>query len=72
MIGKILSWNVRDCNDSKKRMVIRRCLSKWKLDVVGIQESKFECCGNAIAKSLWSVRDVGWHFILAKGVAGGL
>ncbi|WMV33011.1 hypothetical protein MTR67_026396 [Solanum verrucosum] len=42
---KILSWNVRGLNDSRKRSTIKSLLMKWKADIVCLQETKIEDWG---------------------------
>ena len=39
---KLISWNVRGLNDSKKRGILRNWLRKWKVDVVYLQETKLD------------------------------
>ena len=37
---KMISWNVRGLNDSRKRLVVKNLLREWKCDVVCLQETK--------------------------------
>ena len=37
---RMVSWNVRDLNDSWKRLVVRNLLLEWNCDVVCLQETK--------------------------------
>lgn len=71
MIGKIIPWNVRGINWTK-RLIIKGCLSKWKPEVVCLQESKMDSCWGEIIKSMWRTKEVGWHYILAVSTAGGI
>lgn len=59
-------------NDSKKRNIIKGCLSRWKPAIVYLQETKLEVFSNRIIKSLWRLNDVGWISLLALGTAGGI
>ena len=44
---RMVSWNVRDLNDSQKHLIVRNLLREWNCDVVCLQETK-------IAGVLWS------------------
>ena len=37
---KMISWNVRDLIDTRKRLVVKNLLWEWKCDVVCLQETK--------------------------------
>ena len=37
---KMMSWNVRGLNDSRKCLVVRNLLREWNCDVVCLQETK--------------------------------
>ena len=37
---KMISWNVRELNDSQKHLVVRNLLREWKCDVIYFQETK--------------------------------
>ena len=37
---KMISWNVRDLIDTRKRLVVKNLLREWKCDVVCLQETK--------------------------------
>ena len=34
---KIISWNVRGLNDSRKRLIVKNLLREWKCDVICFQ-----------------------------------
>lgn len=72
MINKVSSWNVRGINEMKKRNVIKGCLGRWKAEVVCLQETKLDFCDNLTVKSLWKLRNVGFHSIPSFRVAGGI
>lgn len=61
MIGKIRSWNVRGINDRKKRQIIRGFMSRWKPDIICLQETKMEALGDKEIRSLWRVKEIGMH-----------
>lgn len=72
MIDKILSWNVRGLNDSRKKNMIRGSLNWWKPIIVCFQETKLDSINEKTIKCLWRMEEVGWHFLLAKGSAVGI
>ena len=39
---RILSWNVREANDSDKRKVLKSVIKSYKVDVVFLQETKIK------------------------------
>lgn len=39
---KIISWNIRGMNSSRKRLVIKNMMRNWKADVVCFREKKVE------------------------------
>ena len=39
---RMVSWNVRDLNDLRKRLVVRNLLREWNYDVVCLQETRSE------------------------------
>ena len=58
---KIISWNVRGLNDSRKRLIVKNLLREWKCDVGEFVElpfcglGGFRCCPD----SRWDSADVG-------------
>jgi exonuclease III len=42
MNHNFLTWNVRGLNEGRKRLKIRNLLSKWKVDIVCLQETKLK------------------------------
>lgn len=72
MIDKIISWNVRGVNDVKKKNIIRGCLSRWKPDLVCLQESKLDSINDYLVKSLWNYKENGWLSLPANNIAGGI
>jgi exonuclease III len=53
MNHNILTWNVRGLNEGRKRWKIRNLLSKWKVDIVCLQETKLKLVSNQLVQSLW-------------------
>ena len=51
---KMISWNVRGLNDSRKRLVVKNSLQEWKCDVVCLQETKIASMNRQLVCSLWS------------------
>ena len=62
---RMVSWNVRDLNDLRKRLVVRNLLREWNCDVVCLQETK-------LAGMLWSWHYVDWVALDADQTAGGV
>jgi hypothetical protein len=60
MNHKILTWNVRRLNEVRKRLKIRNLLSKWKVDIACLQETKLELIPNQLVQSLWRCPYVDW------------
>lgn len=69
---KILSWNVRGLNESKKRGIIKSLLMKWKADIVCLQETKIEEWSQQLVGSLWGNRWASWADLQANGTRGGV
>ncbi|XP_075636750.1 uncharacterized protein LOC142608985 [Castanea sativa] len=69
---KIVSWNVRDLNDSRKRLVVRNLLREWNCDVVFLQETKLAGMDRQLICSLWSCPYVDWVALDADQTAGGV
>ena len=60
MKSKMVSWNVRGLNDSRKHLVVRNLLREWNCDVVCLQETKlasmdrrFAACGVVLMLTGW-------------------
>ncbi|RVW38817.1 hypothetical protein CK203_074199 [Vitis vinifera] len=69
---KILSWNVREANDSSKRKVIKTFIRNQRVDLMCIQETKLQCMTDSIARSIGSGRFLGWKAVNAEGASGGI
>lgn len=69
---KILSWNVRGLNDSRKQSTIKSLLMKWKADIVCLQETKIEDWSQQLVNSLWGNRWASWAELQANGTRGEL
>lgn len=64
--------NVKGINNRKKMQIIRGCMNRWMLDVVCLQETKMEIINEREIRSLWRMKEVGWHVLPAKKAAGGI
>ena len=53
---KLLSWNVREANDSSKRKIIKSFVRKQKVDLLCIQETKIQLMFEGVVKSLGAGR----------------
>ena len=69
---RILSWNVRGLNNSRKREVVKNFLRDWKGDVICLQETKLDLVDQKIIRSLWGNVYVGWEALNAVNTAGGI
>ena len=49
---KLFSWNVRGANNSDKRNIIRNFIRSQRVDLVCLQETKFQEMSEADARSL--------------------
>ena len=57
---KLLSWNVREVNESRKRKVIKSVVRKQKVDLFCIQETKIQFMTERVVRSLGSGRFLEW------------
>ena len=69
---KILSWNIRGSGSSSKRRAIRQAICKANLDIVVLQETKWEEVSRSFVGSIWRSRFKEWLVLPAVGIAGGL
>lgn len=72
MINKIISWNVRDLNYSKKRNIIKGCTNRWKPDLIYLQETKMAFINKITVNSAWGLQDTDWLYLLTDKTAGGI
>ena len=57
---RLLSWNVRGVNESRKRKVIKSVVRKQKVDLFCIQETKIQFMTERVVRSLGSGRFLEW------------
>ena len=69
---KILSWNVRGLNDSRKCLIVKNLLREWKCDVICLQETKLAGLDRKMVGNLWSCPFVDWVALDAVHTAGGI
>ena len=69
---KMILWNVKGLNDSRKRLVVKNFLWEWKCDVVCLQETKIASMNRQLIHSLWSCPYVDWAVLEADRTAGGI
>ena len=69
---KLLSWNVRGVNESRKRKVIKSVVRKQKVDLFCIQETKIQLMSESVVRSLGSGRFLECKALNACGSAGGM
>jgi exonuclease III len=63
---------VRGLNEGRKRLKIRNLLSKWKVDIACLQETKLELFSNQLVQSLWGCPYVEWCHVASNGASGGI
>jgi exonuclease III len=68
----ILTWNVRGLNEGRKRLRIKNLLSKWKVDIVCLQETKLQLISNQLLQSLWRCPYKEWCHVASNGASGGI
>ena len=69
---KILYWNVRGVNDSKKRNVIRNFIRTQRADLVCLQETKIQGMNKALVHGIGVGRFLDWKALDAEGIAKGI
>jgi exonuclease III len=69
---KGLIWNVRGLNQPGRILNLGHLIRSNNVDFVGIQEIKREEFPHNFLKNLVSPGVFSWHFLLAKGTAGGI
>lgn len=69
---KILSWNVRGLGGPKHCMVVRDIISKNKVSIVMLQESKLSSMSDTTARALWRSKSARWLSVDAAGSVGGI
>ena len=63
---------MRGANDSSKRKIIKAFLRKQKVDLLCIQETKFQSMIEGVVRSLGTRRFLDWRALDAFGSAGGI
>ena len=69
---KMISWNVRGLNESRKRLVVKNLLREWKCDVVCLQEMKIASMNRQLVCSLWGCPYVDWAVLEVDQIVGGI
>ena len=69
---KMISWNVRGLNESRKRLVVKNLLREWKCDVVCLQEMKIASMNRQLVCSLWGYPYVDWAVLEVDQIVGGI
>lgn len=68
---KLLNWNVRGLNSSRKKQILGDIISKENIDIVFIQETKVENFSQRGLRKISSRIDI-WHWLPANGRSGGI
>ena len=69
---RVLSWNIREANDSEKRKVIKALIKGQKVDVVCLQETKMQEMSKMIVRSLGVGRCLDWKVLNSRGASSGV
>src|ERR1044072_4379111 len=68
----VLSLNVRGIGSSIKQQAMRCLISKYKVDLICLQESKLEVVDVNLCRRIWGDAVFEWEFIPAISRGGGL
>jgi exonuclease III len=68
---RILSWNCRGFNKSKKRNLLSEYLTEHKIDIVGLQKTNIEVFSDRILNKL-SNKIMFWLSKSSQGNSGGI
>ena len=69
---KMVSWNVRDLNDSQKCLVVRNLLREWQCNVVSLQETKLAGIDRQLVCNIWGCQYVDWVALDVDQIAVGV
>ena len=69
---RLLSWNVRELNNPRKRLVYKNLLKEWKCDIVCLQETKVASINATFVRSLWGSPFFDWVALDAVQTSGGV
>ena len=69
---RLLSWNVREANDSSKRKVIKAMIRNQRVDLFCLQETKIQSMFEGVVRSLGFGRFLDWGAMDVHGSAGGI
>ena len=69
---RMVSWNVRGLNDSRKRLVVTNLLREWNCDVVCLKETKLVGMDRQLICNLWICPCVDWVALDADQTTGGV
>ncbi|CAM8992379.1 unnamed protein product [Rhodiola kirilowii] len=68
----VISWNLRGANGRKKQQVVRLLRSRFRMDMILIQESKISKFDGRVAEAMWGNEKASFGFVDAEGNKGGL
>nr|XP_023884749.1 uncharacterized protein LOC111996948 [Quercus suber] len=72
MTLRLLSWNVRGLNNSRKREVCKNLLKEWRCDIVCLQETKLSLVNSVVLRSLSGSPFNDWAVLDAVQSSGGV
>ena len=69
---RLLSWNVHGLGKEEKRRMVRSMISSQNIDMILIQESKWQHTQERMVRQLWYSDDFGWEAMDSERSSGGL
>ena len=65
-------WNVRGLRGDGKLSMVKELKKKYRLNILGLIETKREVVTKFDVARLWGCDTVGWEFMESVGASGGL
>ncbi|KAL1060313.1 hypothetical protein V6Z11_1Z107900 [Gossypium hirsutum] len=69
---KIVSWNIRGMGTDLKITLVNRLLSKYRVDMCFLRESKLEVVTGDLISRIWGDDNFDFRYAAALGRSGGL
>ena len=69
-MGSIIIWNARGIGARDKKRCLRNLVHKFRLDVLGILETKLENITDCIVNSIWGRCSRDWYDVPSSGLSG--
>ena len=71
-MGSIIIWNARGIGARDKKRCLRNLVHKFRLDVLGILETKLENISDCIVNSIWGRCSRDWYVVPSSGLSRGI